>query len=177
MAAAQNAPNAPTARTMPVRVLPIFAGGCGACMQSVLALQAPRYAAELRARQIAFARSPRHADILLITGPITHGSLDELRRYIEETPEPRALVAVGDCAIDGGDFKGSPDLVASVAEALDVHVEIAGGPPAPSAILAAIVEAAGLLASADATTEDVEPEGDEEAGADAAGAGDEEADA
>lgn len=157
---------------MPVRVLPIFAGGCGACMQSVLAIQAPRYAADLRARHITFARSPRHADILLITGPVTQGSLDELRAYIEATPEPRALVAVGDCAIDGGFFQGSPDLVESAAEALDVHVEIAGSPPAPSAILAAIVEAAELLSSADAATEDEEEAGEEEAEA-----GEEEAEA
>lgn len=160
-------------RTMPVRILPIFAGGCGACMQSVLALQAPRYAAELHSHRITFARSPRHADILLITGPVTHQSLDELRSYIEAAPEPRALVAVGDCAIDGGFFQGSPDVIASVAEALDVHVEIGGDPPAPSAILAAIVNAAELLASADATTEDGEPDGDE----DQAQVGDEEVDA
>lgn len=158
------------ARTMPVRVLPVFAGGCGACMQSVLALQASRYAADLRARRVTFVRSPRHADVLLITGPVTLQSLDGLRSYIEATPEPRALVAIGDCAIDGGYFQGSPDLVASAAEALDVHVEIGGCPPTPSAILAAIVNAAELLASADATTEGAEPGED----GDGAEAGDDE---
>ena len=132
-----------------VWALPVAAGGCGACAQSVLALHAPRYAAELRAKGVSFAGSPRHADVVLITGPVTTASLDGLRDYIESVPQPRALIAVGDCAIDGGVFRGSPDLVPSLAEALDVHVEIAGCPPAPSAVLAAIVEAAELLAGAD----------------------------
>src|SRR5579884_2931915 len=149
------------ARSVPVWVLPVAAGGCGACAESVLALQAPRYAAELRAKGIAFARSPRHADVVLITGPVTEASLDELRAYIEQVPEPRALVAVGDCAINGGVFHGGPGLVARPAEALDVHVEIGGCPPSPQAILAAVAQAAGLLAEANAATEDTEPDGDD----------------
>src|SRR5262249_3979803 len=157
------------ARRSPVSVLAVPAGGCGACAQSLEALHAPQYAAELGAKGISFVRSPRHADIVLLTGPVTSDSIESLRQYIAGVPQPHALVAVGDCAVDGGVFKGSPDIVPSAAEALDVHVEITGCPPAPSAILAAIVEAAELLASADATDEgelDDEEEDTEESLAD-----------
>jgi formate hydrogenlyase subunit 7 len=145
-----------------VWALPIAGGGCGACAQSVLALQAPQYAAELNARGISFATSPRHADVVLITGPVTTASLDALQAYIDGVPQPRALIAVGDCAVDGGVFRGSPDLVPSLAEALDVHVEIAGCPPAPSSVLAAIAQAAQLLAGADAADGDLGDEDDED---------------
>jgi formate hydrogenlyase subunit 7 len=131
-----------------VAVLPVAAGGCLACAQSVDALQATRYAAALREQGISFTRSPRHADIVLIAGTVTTASLDALRRYLDAVPQPRALIAVGDCAIDGGVFAGAPGLVDSPAEALDVNVEIAGCPPSPTAILTAIGEAAQLLAHA-----------------------------
>jgi len=131
-----------------VAVLPVATGGCLACAQSVDALQATRYAAALREQGISFTRSPRHADIVLISGTVTTASLDALRRYLDAVPQPRALIAVGDCAIDGGVFAGARGLVDSPAEALDVNVEIAGCPPSPTAILTAIGEAAQLLAHA-----------------------------
>lgn len=131
-----------------VAVLPVAAGGCLACAQSVDALQATRYAAALREQGISFTRSPRHADIVLISGTVTTASLDALRRYLDAVPQPRALIAVGDCAIDGGVFAGAQGLVDSPAETLDVNVEIAGCPPSPTAILTAIGEAAQLLAHA-----------------------------
>jgi formate hydrogenlyase subunit 7 len=131
-----------------VAVLPVAAGGCLACAQSVDALQGTRYAAALREQGISFTRSPRHADIVLISGTVTTASLDALRRYLDAVPQPRALIAVGDCAIDGGVFAGAQGLVDSPAEALDVNVEIAGCPPSPTAILTAIGEAAQLLAHA-----------------------------
>ncbi len=142
-----------------VWALPIVAGGCGACAQSVLTLQAPQYAAELNTRGISFAQSPRHADVVLITGPVTAASLDALRAYVEGVPQPCALIAVGDCAVDGGIFRGSPDLVPSLAEALDVHIEIVGCPPAPSLVLDAIAQAAQLLAGADDDDEDDDDDG------------------
>ncbi len=162
-----DASTATQAKRSVVWALPIAAGGCGACAQSVLALQAPHYAAELNARGISFAASPRHADVVLITGPVTTASLDALKAYVDGVPQPRALIAVGDCAVDGGVFHGSPDLVPSLAEALDVHVEISGCPPAPSSVLAAIAQAAQLLAGADAADGELDDEeGDDEEGDD-----------
>lgn len=151
-------------RQAAVWVLPVTTGGCGACHQSITALLAGRYAPKLSAQGISFARSPRHADILLITGPLTAAARAEARAFVEAAPQPRALVAVGNCAIDGCVFRGSPHLVASTAEELDVNVEIAGCPPAPAAILAAIAEASELIATAAADdTTATEKDEDEEA--------------
>ncbi len=145
------------ARVASVWVLPLETGGCGACVQQIAALHAPRYAAALRANGISMARSPRHADVVLITGPLSRESREPVQRILDGIPRPRALVAVGDCAIGGCVFSASPYVESSVAEALDVNVEIAGCPPSPQAILDAIVEAGKLL------SEDVGPrdKGDE----------------
>ncbi|MGZ3636856.1 MAG: NADH-quinone oxidoreductase subunit B family protein [Ktedonobacterales bacterium] len=153
-------------RQAAVWVLPVTTGGCGACHQSITALLAGRYAPKLSAQGINFARSPRHADILLITGPLTAAARAEARAFVEAAPQPRALVAVGNCAIDGCVFRGSPHLVASTAEELDVNVEIAGCPPAPAAILAAIAEASELIATA-AAVDTTATEKDEDQEADA----------
>ena len=126
-------------------------GGCAACGQSVAALQAPSYASKLAAHGLSFAQSPRHADIIILTGALSATSLDALTTLLSAVPEPHALVAVGDCAITGGVFAGSPDLVPNPAETLDVHVEIAGCPPAPDAILAALAEAAALLSQGESS--------------------------
>lgn len=135
-------------------ILPIETGGCGACAQSIAALRSPGFAPALSAEGIAFASSPRHADVLLVAGPLSVATRETVLRLVEAAPLPRAIVAVGDCAIDGCVFAGSPQIAQSVAEELDVNVEIAGCPPSPDAILAAINEASRLLAGAGATPTD-----------------------
>jgi Ni,Fe-hydrogenase III small subunit len=140
------------ARRASVLVLPLETGGCGACTQSISALHAPGFASKLNAEGISFANSPRHADVILLAGPMSVASRAAVRRMIEAAPLPRAIIAVGDCAIDGCVFAGSRYLPVSVAEDLDVNVEIAGCPPSPDAILAAISEAARLLAGSDRKT-------------------------
>lgn len=132
-------------RRATVALYALESGGCGACAQSLAGLRAPRNALALRAAGLAFAASPRHADVLLLAGPLSTRAQQAVRRVVEAAPLPRAVVAVGDCAIDGCVFAGSAYLVESPAAALDVNVEIAGCPPSPDAILAAIVEAARLL--------------------------------
>lgn len=136
-------------RRTTVRVLSLETGGCGACAQSIAALLAPRYAATLRTQGISFVRSPRHADIVLVSGALTTAARAAAQTVINGVPHPRALVAVGDCALSGCVFSGSPYLAASAAETLDVNVEIGGCPPAPEKVLAAIAEAAQVLASED----------------------------
>jgi Ni,Fe-hydrogenase III small subunit len=128
-----------------VWALPLDSSGCGACTQQIYALLGSAYTAELRAQGVHFARNPRHADVVLITGALSEAAREPIRRVLAGVPQPRALVAVGNCAIDGCVFRGSPHLVSNVAEVLDVNVEIAGCPPAPTSILAAIGEAAQLL--------------------------------
>lgn len=147
-------------RRTAVWILSADSGGCGGCAQQIAALQAPRYAADLRGQGISLARSPRHADVILIAGALTEAAREPLRRLLDGVPQPRALVAVGNCAIDGCVFRGSPVLSESTAEALDVNVEIAGCPPSPRQILDAIREAAQLLRSDGDWTESA----DEEAG-------------
>jgi Ni,Fe-hydrogenase III small subunit len=153
------------ARQAAVWVLPLESGGCGATLQSIFALQAPRYAAELRAAGVSFARSPRHADIVLIAGPLSQTAREPFARMLAAVPQPRALVAVGNCAIDGCVFAASPHITAHPAEELDAHVEVGGCPPAPSAILAAIVEAKRLLAGRDDTSDAQDENDDEETAA------------
>lgn len=124
----------------------LHTGGCAACADSLESLAAPQYAPRLRALGVTLTRLPRHSDILLLCGALTPQALDALRPIIAEIPQPRALVAVGECAINQCVFAGSPALTLPLAQALDVNVEIGGCPPTPNAILDAIATARRLLA-------------------------------
>lgn len=135
------------ARRAAVLVASVHVGGCTACAQSVAALGAPRYASRLRQQGIAIVATPRQADVLLLCGALNERSHEAAQALVEETPRPRALVAVGDCAVNGCVFAGSPALTAQpLAMELAVNIEIGGCPPTPEVILDAIVEAQRLLA-------------------------------
>lgn len=149
LTAARSTPEPEPPRRATVALYALESGGCGACAQSLAGLRAPRKAPALRAAGFAFAASPRHADVLLFAGPLSARAEQSVRRVLESAPLPRAVIAVGDCAIDGCIFSGSAHLAESPAAALDVNVEIAGCPPSPDAILSAIVEAARLLAGSE----------------------------
>jgi Ni,Fe-hydrogenase III small subunit len=103
---------------------------------------------------VSFARSPRHAQVMLLSGALCAQTRASVERMLDAVPEPRVLVAVGDCAIDGCVFRGSPGLDASLAETLDVHVEIPGCPPTPAAVLDAIAEAKRLLMGEDVAADE-----------------------
>jgi Ni,Fe-hydrogenase III small subunit len=158
-------PQQPARRTThtPVAIFAVDSGGCGACVQSILALQSTRYAKALHAARVSFAQTPRHADVLLISGPLTKAARESIGNVVAATPQQRALIAVGDCAINGCVFAGSPAYDTSAATAFDVHVEIEGCPPAPLAILDAIGAAQELLAQAEeeGVIEDVDEDTDE----------------
>ncbi len=125
-----------------VWLFPLNSGSCNGCEQEIQALHAARYA--LEARGIAVARSPRHADILLLTGIMTPRSRAAVRRVWEQLAEPRAIVAVGDCPINGSVFRGAEGF-APAGETLPIDVELPGCPPSPSRILEAIAAAIKLL--------------------------------
>ncbi len=129
----------------PVAVLALETGGCGACAQSVAALHGPRYRVQLASNGITLVNSPRQADIVLLSGPLSSQADASVRRILELVPEPQVLVAIGDCAINGCVFAGGAGISASAAEALDVHMELPGCPPTPGSILNALVRAAQLL--------------------------------
>jgi formate hydrogenlyase subunit 7 len=111
-------------------------GSCNGCEVEVGAVFGPVYDAErYGARLVA---SPRHADVLLVTGVVTRNMLEPLRRTVEATPRPRVVVAVGDCATTGGVFADGYGVVGSVDDVVPVDLAVPGCPPEPDAIVAAL---------------------------------------
>lgn len=111
-------------------------GSCNGCEVEVGAVFGPVYDAErYGARLVA---SPRHADVLLVTGVVTQNMREPLRRTVDATPRPRVVVAVGDCAVDGGMFGDGYGVAGFVDEVLDVDLSVPGCPPEPEAIVAAL---------------------------------------
>ncbi len=111
-------------------------GSCNGCEVEVGAVFGPVYDAErYGARLVA---SPRHADVLLVTGVVTHNMREPLRRTVDATPRPRVVVAVGDCAVDGGMFRDGYGVAAFVDEVVGVDLAVPGCPPEPEAIVAAL---------------------------------------
>jgi len=121
----------------------VDAGSCNGCELEIHALNNAFY--DLERFGLRFVASPRHADVLLVTGPVTHNMREALERTWQATPHPKWVVALGDCALDGGLFSGSYACVGGVAEVVPVDLRIRGCPPAPVDILRgllALMEAA-----------------------------------
>ncbi len=132
-------------------VYTINMGGGNEGDQQVQALFAPRY--QLARRGISFATSPRHANVVLLTGTLTRRALAAVQATLATVPDPRALVAIGDSALTGGVFADSAEVVANAAELLGVNIEVFGDPPTPVQIVRAIEEAARLLDAAETGTD------------------------
>ena len=112
----------------------VDAGSCNGCELEINTLGNVVY--DLERFGLRFVASPRHADVLLVTGPLTRNMREALLRTRECTPDPCWVVAVGDCAIDGGVFKGSYAVVdGGIAAALPVDLVIPGCPPTPTQLL------------------------------------------
>jgi Ni,Fe-hydrogenase III small subunit len=111
-------------------------GSCNACEMEMNALANPIYDAERFG--IHIAASPRHADALVVTGAVTCNMERALKDAYHSTPEPKIVIALGDCAIDCGAFKGSYAVTGPVERHLPVDVKIPGCPPRPAEILAAL---------------------------------------
>jgi len=122
----------------------VDAGSCNGCELEIHALNNPYY--DLERFGLRFVASPRHADVLLVTGPVTKNMREALERTYAATPAPKWVVAVGDCTRDGGVFAGSNAIVGGVASVVPVDLYIPGCPPSPLALLEgllALVEAEG----------------------------------
>lgn len=119
----------------------VDAGSCNACELEIAALTGPHY--DLERSGLHVVASPRHADCLLVTGPVTRNMAEALRRTWEATPDPKLVVAVGDCARDGGIFRGSYAIVGGVGDVVPVDAVIPGCPPSPAAILAGLLDVLG----------------------------------
>ena len=121
----------------------VDAGSCNGCELEITGLTGPHY--DLERFGVHFVASPRHADCLLVTGPVTRNMAEALRRTWHATPDPKFVVAVGDCGRDGGIFRGSYAIVGGVADVVPVDAVIPGCPPSPAALLAGLLEAIGRL--------------------------------
>ena len=117
----------------------VDAGSCNGCELEIHAMNGPRY--NLEGLGIRFAASPRHADLLLVTGPVSINMREPLRIAYEAMPGPKLVVAVGDCGCDGGVFGESYASVGGVAKVIPVDVTVPGCPPPPVAILQGIITA------------------------------------
>jgi Ni,Fe-hydrogenase III small subunit len=117
----------------------VDAGSCNGCELEIHALNNPYY--NLEGAGIRFVASPRHADVLLVTGPVSVNMEEALLRTYEATPDPKLVVAVGDCGACGGLFGESYASVGGVAKVIPVDVTVPGCPPSPVAILQGILAA------------------------------------
>ncbi|MBI5876957.1 MAG: NADH-quinone oxidoreductase subunit B family protein [Chloroflexi bacterium] len=117
----------------------VDAGSCNGCEIEISGLTSPVY--DLERFGIHFVASPRHADMLLVTGPVTRNMEVPLRKTYEATPAPKLVVAVGDCAQTCGVFKGSYAVVGSVDSVIPVDVFVPGCAPEPADILRGILAA------------------------------------
>ncbi|HZN87177.1 MAG TPA: formate hydrogenlyase [Burkholderiales bacterium] len=124
----------------------VDAGSCNGCELEINALNNPYY--NLEGRGIKFVASPRHADLLLVTGPVSRNMEEALLRTYAAVPEPKLVVAVGDCGCDGGVFGENYASRGRVANVIAVDVAVPGCPPPPAAILQALVTAVTALAAA-----------------------------
>ncbi|MFE7607024.1 NADH-quinone oxidoreductase subunit B family protein [Streptomyces celluloflavus] len=114
----------------------VDAGSCNGCEIEIAAAFGPVYDAErYGARMVA---SPRHADVALVTGPVTRNMAEPLRRTVAAMPEPRVVVAVGDCAVNCGEFAGGYGVEGAVRDVVPVDLEVRGCPPRPEEIVAAL---------------------------------------
>ncbi len=124
-------------RALTIRM--VDAGSCNGCELEINALGNPYY--NLDGLGIRFVASPRHADLLLVTGPVSKHMAIALRRTYDATPEPKIVVAVGDCGCHGGIFGESYACVGRVSNVIPVDVEVPGCPPTPTALLRGILAA------------------------------------
>ncbi|HEV2275213.1 MAG TPA: hypothetical protein VGR96_13670 [Acidobacteriaceae bacterium] len=118
----------------------VDAGSCNGCELEIQALNNPYY--NLEGAGIRFVASPRHADLLLVTGPVSVNMEEALRRTYDAVPDPKWVVAVGDCGACGGLFGASYASRGGVAEVIPVNLTVTGCPPSPAAILQGILEVA-----------------------------------
>jgi Ni,Fe-hydrogenase III small subunit len=115
----------------------VDAGSCNGCELEIHALNNAYY--DIERFGLRFVASPRHADVLLVTGPVTKNMKEALERTYRATPDPKWVVALGDCAIDSGCFAGSYAILGPVSAVIPVDLQIPGCPPSPHAILGGLL--------------------------------------
>ncbi|TET09146.1 MAG: NADH-quinone oxidoreductase subunit NuoB [Candidatus Atribacteria bacterium] len=114
-------------------------GSCNGCDIEIIASLTPRY--DLERFGIKLVGSPKHADVLLVTGPVTGRMVDRVKRIYEQTPDPKAVIAVGTCGTSGGVFYNSYNLSGSIDKVIPVDVYVPGCPTRPEAIINGVLQA------------------------------------
>ncbi len=113
-------------------------GSCNGCDIEILATLTPRY--DMERFGLKLQGSPRHADVLICTGPVTRQARDRLIRIYEQMPEPKFVIAVGACALSGGAFQGCYNILGGIDQVIPVDVYVPGCPPRPEAIIDGVVK-------------------------------------
>ena len=144
-AAAQNQNGLGHAFRRSIHIIVVDAGDCGACLNEVKQLNNPYY--NMHRLGFFITPTPRHADVLLVVGPVTDHMRFALTKIYDAMPTPKRVVAVGACALSGGVFANSFVCAKGVADVLPVDVEVPGNPPPPLAILHGLLVAAGRKAA------------------------------
>ncbi|NYT05458.1 MAG: NADH-quinone oxidoreductase subunit B family protein [Methanomicrobiales archaeon] len=118
-------------------------GSCNGCDIEIVAILTPRYDPERFG--VRLVGSPKHADVLLVTGPVTHDMTSRLQRVYEQMPDPKVVMCIGTCGQSGGVFYDSYNLDGPVGEVIPVDVYVPGCPPRPEAIIDGVVKAIAKL--------------------------------
>ncbi len=117
----------------------INSGSCNGCDIEIIAALTPRY--DVERFGIRLVGTPRHADVLLVTGPVTRQMEDKVKRVYEQTPDPKVVICVGNCGNTGNVFYESYNLVGPVDNIIPVDIYVPGCPPRPEAIIDAVAKA------------------------------------
>jgi membrane-bound hydrogenase subunit mbhJ len=119
-------------------VFHVNTGSCNGCDIEIVAALTPRY--DVERFGIKLVGTPRHADVLLVTGPVSRDMEEKLKRIYEQTPDPKVVMAVGNCGNTGGVFYESYNIVGPVDKVIPVDVYVPGCPPRPEAIIDGVVK-------------------------------------
>lgn len=119
-------------------VLHLNTGACNACDIEILAALMPRF--DLERFGVLLKATPRHADVIICTGPMTRQSKDRMVRIYEQVPEPKFVVAVGACAMSGCVYRGCYNMLGGIDQVLPVHAYIPGCPVRPDAVIDGVVK-------------------------------------
>ena len=124
-------------------ILHLNSGACNACDIEVVAALTPRF--DVERLGVLLKASPRHADVIIGTGPVTRQIKDRIIRIYEQTPDPKFVIAVGACAMSGCVYRGAYNVLGGLDQVIPVNVYVPGCPVRPDAVLDAVVKLLGTL--------------------------------